>query len=444
MTTIINDQRRLARQRYLTGIPRTIPNMPTVNGFPLPEALRSQHVDIRLEALELQRQLIAASSAETPEAARMAVRPIRRRVMLQEGMHYERDTGVEYDSNFQEGYIRWVEEGSGMSVSSHFLHSTAGRWLRGTGVPADKFQLFVNMGMYEHEDVVTLALDVRRFQHLREDLHVGSELSPEEFETLCTYLKVYAHYVDGTASAHHYRVGAARFAIKLSDVRERAAPTDGNAETETTLREDVFSAHILEMMVALSTPTMTNTNDKRKFNKQPSSKGRRRNDRANDPNTSPVLSAAVWHGKEMLHYSKDSSLDGLDSKSWPYLIEKCADFWAQERAAGNLIDAPQLCTQCDSSVVVTLKVNGKNPRPPTKPDTPKDSSHCWFKPDMTNTACFRCRLTNCACTLKSSWKWGKYHVRPFFNGEQQGGMVVDGEEEDEMELENDEFVDNDE
>ncbi|KAF9014803.1 hypothetical protein BDZ89DRAFT_1046273 [Hymenopellis radicata] len=162
----------------------------------------------------------------------------------------------------------------------------------------------------------------------------------------------------------------------------------------------------------------------------------RTNYRADDPN--------VWHRSEILHYSNATSLEGTDSKSWPYLVDKCADLWAEERAAGNLVDAPQLCTQCDPNIVVVLKVKGKKPGPRRKPDTPKDSAHCWLKPGMTNGACLRCRLINRPCSLKSGWKRGNYHVRPFVHGNQPNAMEVDGEEEEGMELENDEYVDNDE
>ncbi|KAF9003745.1 hypothetical protein BDZ89DRAFT_1049782 [Hymenopellis radicata] len=168
-----------------------------------------------------------------------------------------------------------------------------------------------------------------------------------------------------------------------------------------------------------------------------------RTGRTTEPTTPTyrLLTRVVWHRSEILRYS-----EGTDSKSWPYLVDKCADLWAQERAAGNLVvnDAPGLCTRCDPNVVVVLKVKGKKPGPRTKPDIPKDSAHCWLKPGMTNGACFRCRLINRPCSLKSGWKRGNYHVRPFVHGEQPNTMEVDGEEEEGMELENDEYLDNDE
>ncbi|KAF9003751.1 hypothetical protein BDZ89DRAFT_1145962 [Hymenopellis radicata] len=160
--------------------------VPTIQGFPLTEALRSDILEIRQEALEWQRRLIGASSATTPESARVriclhlrAVRPIPRRVMLQEGVCYEREARVESDSD---------------AVKA---------WFRAVGLKKEKYALFAEMGVYEHDDIITLALAVRRFLRVREDLKVGAEMSDDEYAWLYHALLRYAHPVEGTATAVH-------------------------------------------------------------------------------------------------------------------------------------------------------------------------------------------------------------------------------------------------
>ncbi|KAF9001231.1 hypothetical protein BDZ89DRAFT_1050664 [Hymenopellis radicata] len=126
----------------------------------------------------------------------------------------------------------------------------------------------------------------------------------------------------------------------------------------------------------------------------------------------------LWHEREILRYAK-ANQNGKFSRSWPELVAKCQDLWEAERTHGNLIDAPYLCSSCDPDLVVVPKKNGKVPPPPSKPDKPKDTSHCWLKPDMTvgRAVCFRCRVLNLPCSLKPGWSRSKWHVRSFFHGD---------------------------
>ncbi|KAF9026415.1 hypothetical protein BDZ89DRAFT_1177596 [Hymenopellis radicata] len=106
--------------------------------------------------------------------------------------------------------------------------------------------------------------------------------------------------------------------------------------------------------------------------------------RVNDPN--------VWHRDEISHYTRAWNLEGDYSRRWDELVGTCADLWYFERRDGNLIDAPRLCDNCHPELVVVHKVNGKVPPQPTKPDAPKDSAHCWFKPGMADASCFQVSL----------------------------------------------------
>ncbi|KAF9014799.1 hypothetical protein BDZ89DRAFT_1046269 [Hymenopellis radicata] len=185
--------------------------VPTIQGFPLTEALRSDILEIRQEALEWQRRLIGASSATSPESARVriclhlrAVRPIPRRVMLQEGLIVDLgEARVESDSECVEEYVGVTPPKCSMQVSSTFLHSAVKAWFRAVGLKKEKYALFAEMGVFEHDDIITLALAVRRFLRVREDLKVGAEMSDDEYDWLYHGLLRYAQPVEGTATAVH-------------------------------------------------------------------------------------------------------------------------------------------------------------------------------------------------------------------------------------------------